>query len=172
MMAHYRSTVDFSSAALEAAEKGLTRLQETYSRLSKLQPAAKSTVDISGLRERCEQAMSDDLNSPIVISELYDSARIVNTLADGNASISAEDLAELKDVWKVFAQDILGLQLSSSAADNSNESAYHGAVDMLLDMRLDAKKRKDWTTSDLIRNKLTELGFVIKDTKDGYEWSL
>lgn len=172
LMAHYRSTVDFSSSALEAAEKGLTRLQETYARLQKLQPSKSSTMDISNLRERCEQAMADDLNTPLVVSELYDSARVINTIADGKATISVADLEELKSVWKLFAEDLLGLRLADSATDDSHQQAYHKAVDMLLDMRLEAKQRKDWATSDLIRNKLTELGFVIKDTKDGYEWSL
>ena len=173
LMAHYRSTVDFSSEALEAAEKGLTRLTETYNRLRKLEPAEETTVGgLEGLRGRCEQAMSDDLNSPIVISELFDSARAINTIADGKATISATDLKELQDVWKLFVEDILGLQLENGSTNNANEQAYRGAVDMLLDLRLEAKRQKDWTTSDAIRNRLTNLGFKIKDSKDGYEWSL
>jgi cysteinyl-tRNA synthetase len=173
LMAHYRSTVDFSSEALEAAEKGLERLTETYTRLMKLQPSEKSTVDVSGLRQRCTEAMDDDLNSPIVISHLFDSARAINTVFDGKGTISKEDLKELQDTWKLFAEDILGLRLSAdSAADNTSLDAYRGAVDMLLEMRLEAKRQKDWTTSDRIRNQLTALGFNIKDTKDGFEWSL
>lgn len=173
LMAHYRSTVDFSSEALEAAEKGLERLTEAYQRLQKLQPSAVSTVDVKGLRERCSEAMDDDLNSPIVISHLFDSARAINTVFDGKGTISKEDLEELQQTWHLFVEDILGLRISQvSATDDGSLEAYKGAVDMLLNMRLEAKRQKDWTTSDNIRNQLTALGFNIKDTKDGFEWSL
>ena len=84
---------------------------------------------------------------------------------------SAEDLKELQDVWKTFVIDILGLRMDDGAENGSNE-AYKGAVDLLLNIRLDAKRNKDWGTSDRIRNELTGLGFTVKDTKDGFEWSL
>ncbi|MBR1631098.1 MAG: cysteine--tRNA ligase [Paludibacteraceae bacterium] len=171
LQAHYRSTVDFSNEALEAAEKGLNRLMEAYERLQKLQPSEQSSVETAGLRERCEEAMSDDLNSPIVISHLFDSAKIINTLADGKATIAADDLKELRDVWHLFVEDLLGLQTSATAADGTID-AYKSAVDLLLDIRLQAKREKNWAMSDLIRNHLTQLGFNIKDTKDGFEWSL
>ena len=169
LMAHYRSTVDFSNEALQAAEKGLARLTEAYERLQKLQPATTSTVDVQGLRERCEEAMSDDLNTPIVISHLFDSAKAINSVFDGKASISAEDLKELQSVWQLFVIDLLGLRMGE---EQQSSEAYKGAVDLLLNMRLDAKRNKDWATSDRIRNELTALGFTIKDTKDGFEWSL
>ena len=177
LMAHYRSTVDFSSEALEAAEKGFQRMQEAYQRLHKLAAAAATSEEVKasvdGLRQRCQEAMDDDLNTPIVISNLFDAAKAINSIADGKATISAADLDELKVVWKTYAIDILGLQLADSgAADNGNAAAYSGAVDLLLNIRLDAKRSKDWTTSDKIRNSLTDLGFKIKDTKDGFEWSL
>ena len=173
LMAHYRSTVDFSSEALEAAEKGLARLQEAYNRLMRLTPSPESTVQIGNIREKCEEAMEDDLNSPIVISHLFESAKAINTVADGKGTISAEDLKELQDVWKTFVFDILGLRLNDNSDTGSTTAeAYKGAVDLLLNIRLDAKRNKDWTTSDRIRNSLTELGFSIKDTKDGFEWSI
>ena len=174
LQAHYRSTVDFSSEALEAAEKGLQRINEAYARLLKIQPAAQSTIDVKGLRERCEEAMSDDLQSATVISHLFDSAKAINTVADGKATLSNEDLDELKDAWKTFAIDILGLRLEAdnAAAAGQNVEAYKGAVDMLLNMRLEAKRNKDFATSDKIRNELTALGFSIKDGKDSFEWSL
>ncbi|MGN0238920.1 MAG: cysteine--tRNA ligase [Paludibacteraceae bacterium] len=174
LQAHYRSTVDFSSEALEAAEKGLQRINEAYARLLKIQPAAVSTIDVKGLRERCEEAMSDDLQSATVISHLFDSAKAINTVADGKATLTKEDLDELKDAWKTFAIDILGLRLEAdnAAAAGQNVEAYKGAVDMLLNMRLEAKRNKDFATSDKIRNELTALGFSIKDGKDSFEWSL
>jgi cysteinyl-tRNA synthetase len=179
LMAHYRSTVDFSSEALEAAEKGFARLQEAYTRLQKIQPSNLSTFDfqLSTLRQRCADAMDDDLNSPMVLQALFDSARAINTIYDQKASISSEDLDELRKVWKDYAIDILGLRLGDEMANDKSQmsnkmSAFNGAVDLLLDIRLDAKRNKDWATSDKIRNNLTELGFQIKDTKDGYEWTL
>ncbi len=172
LQAHYRSTVDFSNDALVAAEKGLARLTEAYQRLIKLQASATSTVEIGNLRERCQEAMDDDLNSPIVISHLFESARAINTVFDSKGTISEADLKELCEVWKTYAMDILGLQLDGAQDAGAGMDAYKGAVDMLLNMRLEAKRRKDWATSDKIRNELTALGFTIKDTKDGFEWSL
>ena len=169
LQAHYRSTVDFSSEALVASEKGLARLMEAYERLQKLQAGKETTVEVAGLRERCEEAMCDDLNTPIVISHLFEASKAINTVADGKGTINEADLAELKEVFKLFIEDILGLQTESSSGSNE---AYKKAIDLLLEMRLEAKRNKDWATSDKIRNELTALGFAIKDTKDGFEWSL
>ena len=169
LQAHYRSTVDFSNEALQASEKGLARLLDAYERLQKIVPAAQSTIDVKGLRNRCEEAMCDDLNTPIVISHLFDACKAINTVADGKGSISADDLEELKAVFSLFVEDVLGIKTETD--DNKND-AYKKAVDLLLDLRLQAKQNKDWATSDKIRNELTALGFSIKDTKDGFEWSL
>ena len=177
LQAHYRSTVDFSNDALVAAEKGLARLTEAYQRLMKIQPSATTSEHLNpellnALRTRCQEAMDDDLNSPIVISHLFDSARAINTVFDGKGTISEADLEELRAVWKTYAMDILGLQLDGAQDAGAGIDAYKGAIDMLLNMRLEAKRNKDWATSDKIRNELTALGFTIKDTKDGFEWSL
>ena len=171
LMAHYRSTVDFSSEALEAAEKGLQRLTEAYNRLMKLKASDASTVDVKGLREQCAEAMDDDLNTQLVIAALFDSAKAINTVYDGKGTISAEDLSELQDVWKTFVVDILGLRMEE-AVEGANLEPYKGAVDLLLNMRLEAKRNKQWEVSDHIRNELTALGFSIKDSKDGFEWTL
>ena len=174
LMAHYRSTVDFSSEALEAAEKGLQRLQEAYDRLMKIQAGEKSTTDFqpATLREHCQEAMDDDLNTPIVLQHLFDSAKIINTIADGKATISKEDLQALQAIWNDYAIKVLGLQLGAAEASSSNEEAYKGAVNLLLDVRQKAKENKDWTTSDQIRDALLSLGFKIKDGKGSTEWSL
>lgn len=113
--------------------------------------------------------MCDDLNTPIVISHLFDAAKAINSIHDGKEQISAEDLAELNDVFKTFIEDILGIKTSE---ENSNSDAYQKAIDLLLNIRLEAKRNKDWATSDKIRDELTALGFSIKDTKDGFEWQL
>ena len=170
LQAHYRSTVDFSSEALEASEKGLERLMEGYSRLQKLTAGEKSTVDVSGLHQKCETAMCDDLNTPIVISHLFEALKAINLVHDGKETISAADLDELKSVFQLFMDDVLGLQSQNNT--NENSDAYHKAIDLLLNIRLEAKKNKDWATSDKIRNELTALGFEIKDTKDGFEWKI
>ena len=173
LMAHYRSTVDFSSEALEASEKGFERLKEAYTRLMKLSASATTSVEIGNLREACAEAMDDDLNSPIVLQKLFDSARAINSIYDGKGTISESDLAELRQVWKDYAIDVLGLRLDDAAAAGSADlTAYKGAVDMLLNMRLEAKRNKDWALSDKIRNDLTALGFQIKDTKDSFDWTL
>ena len=171
LQAHYRSTVDFSNEALQAAEKGLSRLMEAYGHLMKLQPSATSTVDTKGLREKCFEAMNDDLNSPIVISHLFDAARAINSIKDGKATITEEDLKELQEVFHLFLFDILGMKDEASAGGNSYET-FGKAVDLLLSIRQQAKANKDWATSDKIRNELTAMGFEIKDTKDGAEWKL
>jgi cysteinyl-tRNA synthetase len=170
LQAHYRSTVDFSNEALIASEKGLAKLVDAYARLQKITPSATSSVDVAGLRAKCEEAMNDDLNTPIVISYFFESAKAINTVFDGKGTISAEDLEELKSLFKLYLMDILGLRLEASG-DSHNE-AYKGAVDLLLEIRKDAKNNKDWATSDKIRNQLAALGFNVKDTKDGFEWSL
>ena len=172
LQAHYRSTVDFSSEALEAAEKGLQRMQEAYARLQKLQAAKETSVEIDNLRQRCQEAMDDDLNTPFVIAALFDSTRAINTVHDGKGTISEADLKELREVWKTFAIDILGLRLEEQGGDEGKQKAFSGAIDLLLGIRLQAKQNKDWATSDKIRNELTALGFQIKDTKDGFEWSI
>jgi cysteinyl-tRNA synthetase len=172
LQAHYRSTVDFSSEALEAAEKGLQRLQEAYARLMKIKPSAVSSQPSDNIRQRCQEAMDDDLNTPFVIAALFDSARVINTVWDGKATISEADLNELRDIWKTYAIDILGLRLEADDSANANAKAFSGAIDLLLGIRLQAKQNKDWATSDKIRNELTSLGFQIKDTKDGFEWSI
>ena len=170
LQAHYRSTVDFSSEALQASEKGLSRLMEGYARLEKLNASPSSTVETAGLRTKCEDAMLDDLNTPIVISHLFDALKAINLVYDGKETIAEVDLKELKEVFQLFVEDILGL-ISENEASTGNE-AYKKAIDLLLNMRLDAKKNKDWATSDKIRNELTAIGFEIKDTKDGFEWKI
>lgn len=171
LQAHYRSTVDFSNEALQAAEKGLSRLMDAVKGLDRIVPSATSSVDVHSLREKCYEAMDDDLNSPVAIAHLFDAAKMVNNILAGNATISDGDLKELKDTFHLFVFDILGLK----AGDTSNaarEEAFGHVVDMLLEERAKAKADKDWTTSDRIRNGLTALGFEIKDGKEKTEWKL
>jgi len=167
---HYRSTLDFSNEALQASEKGFERLMDGYARLQKLQASAVSSVETGSLRSKCEEAMNDDFNTPIVIAHLFEALKAINLVYDGKETISAKDLEELKAVFGAFIEDVLGLKAEGETS-GGNE-AYKGAIDLLLNMRLEAKQNKDWATSDKIRNELTALGFEIKDTKDGFEWKI
>ena len=115
--------------------------------------------------------MNDDLNTPIVIAQLFEGARIINNVTAGNATLSADDLASLKETFRLFCFDIMGLKEERGSSDG-REQAFGKVVDMLLQQRMKAKANKDWATSDEIRNTLTALGFEIKDTKDGFEWRL
>ncbi|NLI35704.1 MAG: cysteine--tRNA ligase [Bacteroidales bacterium] len=171
LQAHYRSTVDFSNEALQASEKGLSRLMEGWENLKRITPSAKSSVDFRELRAKCYTAMDDDLNTPIVISHLFDATRDINNVVSGSATISVPDLDELRETFRIFMFDIMGLKETSGSSD-AREKAYGEVVDMLLEQRQRAKASKDWATSDMIRNKLAELGFEVKDTKEGFEWKL
>ena len=116
--------------------------------------------------------MNDDLNTPIVISHLFDGVRAINTILSGNAMITAADLDDLRDTFSTFLFDILGLRLDEAEAGGAALEPFEKAVDLLLDVRRDAKGKKDWATSDFIRDRLGEIGFEIKDTKEGTEWKL
>ena len=167
LQAQYRSTLDFSNEALQAAEKGYERLMKAVSTLKKIKPSEVSTVDISGIETRCTAAMDDDLNSPMVISELFDCVRTINQIYDGKQTISAADLAELRRVVDLFVFDILGLR-DDLAGDNSQ--MLSSVVDMILNIRMEAKNAKDWATSDKIRDGLAAIGIKVKDRKDGFDW--
>ncbi len=170
--AHYRGTVDFSNEALKAAEKGLQRLLDADALLDGLQASSATSVsEVRGLGERAYAALNDDLNTPIVIAELFDAARIINSVHHRQATLSAEDLQELKTTYRLFLRDLLGLR-DERLSEGASTDAFKGAIDLLLSLRQEAKSRKDWATSDKIRDELTALGFVIKDTKEGTEWSL
>lgn len=179
LQAHYRSTVDFSNEALQASEKGLERLREAWKALSRLQDGQKvkgqpqvEQAYVDELAAKCREAMDDDLNSPVVISHLFDACRTINTLQDRKASITAEVAQALMGVFRTWAIDILGLQLEAAAGSQEREKAFGGAVDLLLQIRAKAKEAKDWATSDQIRDQLAQLGFEVKDTKDGATWKL
>ena len=171
LQAHYRSTVDFSNEALQAAEKGLSRLMDAVHGLNKIVPSQTTSVDVLTLRQKCYEAMNDDLNSPIVIAHLFDGAKMVNNILAGNDTITADDLEHLKETFRLFCFDILGLK-EEHTSDAVREEAFGHVVDMLLQERLKAKANKDWATSDRIRNELTALGFEIKDGKESTEWKL
>lgn len=166
LQAHYRSTVDFSNEALQAAEKGLERLLKAGKILQQLSAGKESTVNINELEENCYQAINDDLNSPILIAHLFEAVRFIHLIKEGKEKINATSLEHLKNLFQTFVYDILGLQEEQS--DNSELTS--DLIDMILTLRLEAKKNKDFATADKIRDELTQKGITIKDTKDGFEW--
>ena len=176
LSAHYRGTVDFSNEALQAAQKGYERLMNAIEDLKRIQTAAASDENtkkfVAALRQKCYDAMNDDLMTPAVISNLFEACHIVNLLIDHKAQISEEDLKELSETMRLFAFDILGLVNERGANNDAREAAYGKVVDMVLDLRAKAKANKDWAVSDQIRDALAEAGFQVKDTKDGVTWKL
>ena len=174
LQAHYRSTVDFSNEALKASRKGLERLIDGLTQLDRVQatPGGTLTADYAAtLQQKCYDAMNDDFNTPIVISHLFEACHTVNQLADGKATVTAEGLDALRRVFNTFFSDILGLRTEQSGS-GEREAAFGHAVDLLLQIRSQAKANKDWATSDKIRDELQALGFEVKDTKDGATWKL
>lgn len=167
---HYRSTLDFSNEALQAAEKGYKRLMESVARLQKLEPANKSTVNILEIRDNCYAAMNDDFNSPVLISHLFDAVRIINSVSDKKESLTAEDIALLKDLMQIFVFDVLGLIDESES--NAGGDVITGLMNLIIDIRKSARENKDWATSDKIRDELKAAGVELKDTKDGVEWRI
>ncbi|MBR1784964.1 MAG: cysteine--tRNA ligase [Bacteroidales bacterium] len=169
LQAHYRSTVDFSNEALQAAEKGFARLMEAYKALGRIAPAGKGTADVSRYRTLCYEAMNDDFATPMVISQLFDAAKLINSANDGKESLTQADIDELRSVFDTFLFGILGMR-DEAAADNG--ALIDGLMGIILDIRANAKAAKDWATSDKIRDALKAVGVTVKDGKDGATYTL
>jgi cysteinyl-tRNA synthetase len=163
--------VDFSVDALHAAEVALRRLLDASNNIANIPVSDVSTVEVGALRQQCYDAMNDDLNTPILLSHLFNATRTVNSAIAGVEKLTKEDVGELADLFETFLHNLLGIEDESALKDSSYE-AFEKAVNMLLEMRQEAKQNKDWATSDKIRNELTAAGFTIKDTPTGFEWSL
>jgi cysteinyl-tRNA synthetase len=168
LQAHYRSTIDFSNEALQAAEKGFQKLMKAIESLSKLKPSDHSNVDISKLKEKCYEALDDDLNSPVLLSHLFEGVRIVNSIIDGSEKIAASGLESLKELFNTFVFEILGLK--DESAGIGDEKLAGDLMKIIIGLRQEAKNKKDFSTSDKIRNELKNAGVVLKDLKDGVDW--
>jgi cysteinyl-tRNA synthetase len=168
LQAHYRSTIDFSNEALQAAEKGLQKLMKAIDTLNRLKPESVSTIDVDKLKNKCYAALDDDLNSPVLISHLFDGVRHINSIADGTEKIDAAGLELMKLLFNTFVFDILGLK--DESAVQKDEKLTDDLMKIIIDLRQDAKNKKDFPTSDKIRNMLKEAGVGLKDLKEGAEW--
>ncbi len=169
LQAHYRSTVDFSNEALQASEKGYRRMMDASKTLEHISASMQSNVDIEKWEKDCYAALNDDLNSPVLISHLFEAVKWINSAKTGSLTLSALDLDKFRSLFKLFTFEILGLLPESESQTNE---AYEKAIDLLLNLRSAAKQNKDWGTADRIRNELASLGFEVMDTKDGFEWKL
>jgi cysteinyl-tRNA synthetase len=168
LQAHYRSTLDFSNEALQAADKGLKRLLTAAHEVKQLQADDKAPAqNIGKLGEECYAALNDDLNSPIAIARLFDAVRLVNAVKDGHTRINKNDLSLLQELFQVFVFDILGLETETGGSD---DYLLDDLMETIIQLRQDARQRKDYATSDLIRDKLAALQIVIKDGKEGTSW--
>ena len=176
LSAHYRSTVDFSDEALQASQKGLERLMDGISNLDRIAVSDKCDAQteefVKTFRQKCYDAMNDDLQTQVVISLLFEACHLVNNLVDRKATICVDCLKELSDTMHLFAEELLGLRLAASGGSAAREEAFGKVVDMVLELRSKAKAAKDWATSDQIRDALAAAGFEVKDTKDGAVWKL
>jgi cysteinyl-tRNA synthetase len=169
LQAHYRSTVDFSNAALQAAEKGFNKLMNAMETLQKLEPSEKSTYDVNELEQNCYAAMDDDFNTPILIAHLFDGVRIINSVKDGKESLTSSNLEKLKNVFTAFVTDILGF---ISTKGNGENDLTNEVMELVLKLRENAKKNKDFKSADLIRDELDKTGIQIKDSREGSSWKL
>jgi cysteinyl-tRNA synthetase len=170
LQAHYRSTVDFSNEALQAAEKGLQKLMKAIENLKKITPSDVSTIDVIKLKEKCYAALDDDLNSPILLAQLFEGVRLINSLADGSEKIDGPGLESLNEIFNTFVFEILGLK--DEATGLNDEKLTGDLMKIIIELRQSAKENKDWSMSDKIRKELNQVGITLKDKKDGVDWEI
>ena len=168
LQAHYRSTLDFSNEALQAAEKGLQKLMKAIETLNKLKPSASSTIDVTALEKKCYEALDDDLNSPILLANLFEGVRFINSVVEGTGKIDGTGIESMKVLFNKFVFEILGLK--NETMGKGDEKLTGELMKIIVDLRQDAKNNKDWATSDKIRTDLKNAGIELKDLKDGAEW--
>ena len=171
LQAHYRSTIDFSNEALQAAEKGYNRLMEAI-KTAKTLKATEGAADlgVAKIENDCYDAMNDDFNSPIAIANLFEAVKITNSVKDGHTNINPKELEQLNKLFNDFVFDILGLTDSEAAAGDNG--LVDGLMQVIINIRKEARAKKDWATSDLIRDNLAKLNITLKDGKDGTTWTV
>lgn len=174
LQAHYRSILDFSDTALQAAEKGYERLMEAVNQLEKLPTSPTSTVHVHTWKQSCYDAMNDDFNSPILIAHLFDAVKMINAIKSGNEKITKVDLEQLTSSLHSFIYDVLGLKkvYPAAKANEGNGKQVDSLVKMLINIRTEARANRDFATSDKIRDQLLEMGVELKDHKDGTDFTV
>ncbi len=168
LQAHYRSTLDFSNEALQAAEKGLSRLMKALKLIDQLKVSEKSDFDLEAFKQSVYDALNEDFNTPIAIASLFEGVRHINLINDGKEAISEKDKVELKEFLSSIIHDVLGLKEELTEGSEKVD----GLMQMVLEMRANAKSQKDFMTSDAIRDQLKLIGIEIKDSKEGTTYSI
>ncbi len=171
LQAHYRSILDFSNEALVASEKGFHRLMDAYHLLDELPASKSSSFNVAEWKQKCYDAMNDDFNSPILIANLFEAVKQINSIKEGKVSITSEDLEQLKTTMSDFIFEVLGLVDIHVAANDSSEK-LSGTVELLIKLRAEARANKDFATSDQIRDELQKMGIQLKDGKEGTTFSV
>jgi cysteinyl-tRNA synthetase len=169
MQANYRSILDFSGEALEASEKGHAKLMEAVSYLNIAEAGKVSTFDVKAWNQSCYDAMNDDFNTPILISQLFEAVKVINQIKEQKASLTSEDLAFFKETINAFVFDVLGL-MNETSKESSNK--INGVIELLIKLRKEARENKDFALSDQIRNELVALGIQLKDGREGTTFSV
>lgn len=181
LQSHYRSTLDLTDTALQAAEKGYKRLMEAWNILSELSGGAGAPVatelekEVAEAMEAVHAEMSDDFNTAKVLARLFELVPKINSLKAGHLSlndISATTLAQLKATFQAFLFDIFGLKDETSGAAAADNNILDQLMKLIIEMRHDARARKDWATSDKIRDTLAEVNIQLKDSKEGTDWKI
>ena len=169
LQAHYRSIIDFSNESLKASEKGLSKLMNALETIESLKPSNNSSYDVKRLEKDCYAAMNDDFNTPILIAHLFDGVRIINSIKDGKESLNDSDLEMLKSIFNTFVTKILGFITEKKSNENNLTSEL---MELILKLRTNAKKNKDFDTADIIREELNKSGIQIKDSREGTNWEI
>jgi cysteinyl-tRNA synthetase len=169
MQANYRSILDFSGEALEASEKGHAKLMEAVSYLNIAEAGKASTFDVKAWIQSCYDAMNDDFNTPIVISQLFEAVKFINQIKEQKASLTSEDLFDFKQAINAFVFDVLGL-MNEASKESSNK--INGVIELLIKLRKEARENKDFALSDQIRDELVALGIQLKDGREGTTFSV
>jgi cysteinyl-tRNA synthetase len=168
LQAHYRSTLDFSNEALKAADLALLKLLKAIDTLKKLKPSASSTFEIEPLIKKCFDALNDDLNTAIAIAQLFDAVRLINLMVEGKESLSKEDHKKFLSFLETVIFSILGLNHENIPANNS--TIEQELIQLIMNLRVEARNNKDFRTSDMIRDQLAAIGIILNDTKEGTSW--
>ncbi|SHJ49013.1 cysteine--tRNA ligase [Flavobacterium haoranii] len=172
LQAHYRSVLDISNDAMVASEKGFIRISEAYKTLQNLTSSSNSSIDINSWKQSCYDAMNDDFNTPILIAQLFEGVRFINLVKEGKETLNQNDLETLQNTFNAFVIEVLGLNIDENATNSNSGNKLSGVVEMLIEMRNDARANKNWALSDEIRDRLLGLGIQLKDGKEGTTFSV
>lgn len=165
MQASYRSVLDLTDAGLAAAEKGFHKLMDAVTLLDSLKTSSSTSFNVAEWKQKCYHAMNDDFNTPILIATLFEAVKLINQVKDGSAHISPEDLALLKTTINTFVFDVLGLV--DVSMDNTGNNKLASAVEILINLRKEARINKNFALSDKIRDELAKAGIQLNDSRDG-----